>query len=212
MSDDIFEEAEIDLDGLGPGKELEKRPKGMTSAELSRLPDKLTAEWVGRQLPKKDWQKNQSVLNPQLIVHMHKDIRKGLSQRAVCARSGISTQTWWMWERKAAEEVEPYATWYRCMLHGVALLEDELIDHVRTAAGMDWKAATWLLGKINRDEYADTKGAVTTNVRIEGDVGNKQTINSLDESEATKIANLMAKIGALPPATVVDAEVVEDED
>lgn len=207
MSDDLFGEAEIDLDGVGPGKELEARPPGMTSVELSLLPDKLTVEWISRQVPKKTWRANQTILNPHLIHKMHKDIRKGLSQRAVAARAGITHTTWYRWERQAAQEIEPYATWYRCMLHGVALLEDELIDHVRTAAGADWKAATWLLGKINREEYAETKGSTTTNVHIEGDVGAKQTVNSLDNDDAERIARIMGRIGALP---TVDVEIVEE--
>lgn len=213
MSNDFFEEAELELDPDMKGRELTPQPKGLTSAELATLPDNLSSASIERQLPRGVWRANRSILNPDLILHMHKLTKKGLSQRAVCARSGISEATWWTWERKAAAGEEPYTLWYACMIHAASLLEEDLIDNVKSAANVDWKAATWLLGRINREAYAETKGTQVNNFNVSGDVNGEQTtVNSMSDDDAQRIATLMGKIGALPSAEPVDAEVVEDDE
>jgi transcriptional regulator with XRE-family HTH domain len=214
MSDEgIFENVEIDFSTVETGHELEKKAVAPAKRDAIAIPDKITKEWIDAQVPRKIWSNKKDAINPYLILTMHKLVRKGLSKKAVCARVGLNVNTWTKWEKAAAQDIEPYATWYKVMLHASGDLEAELLSNVRNAAIDDWKAATWLLGKINREEYAENKGGGgITNINVEGDaVEKKQTVNAITEDSAQKIANIMGKIGALPPGPVVDAEVVEDE-
>lgn len=215
MSDEgLFEEAEIDLTNAGPGSEVVPAPVGPTAVQASMIPDKLTLDWVNAQVPAKVWKKN-GYLNPHLVVEMHKMARKGMTPSVIAARCGVHMNTWTKWARKAAAGEEPYATWYRCMLVGSADIQEEQIANIRAAATSDWKAAAWLLGKLNRDDFGDGKtGQNVTNVHVEGDAVEKKetkTVSTIDEDAAQRIATIMGKIGAIPSNNVVDAEVVEDE-
>lgn len=205
-----FIKAEVELSEVTVGKKKSASvpvPSKAKSVEL--IPDKITSTWVAAQATADEWRKSK-LLNPEMVMHMHKLARQGLSKGAVCGRMGISSGNWNRWTVQAMNGDEPYMTWYRCMMHATGDLEAELITDVRKAAASDWKAATWLLGKINREEYSDKSNGITNNIHVDGDAVDKKTVNSMTEADAAKIASLMDQIGALRPA--MEAEVVEEDE
>jgi hypothetical protein len=211
----FWNESEIDLDSA-TGKEVEKLPKpSFSEVEEFSIPDKLTMTWIKNQLPASVWKKAASKggrCNPNMIASMAKHATKTPSKRAIMARMGMSERTWYLWENKAALGEQPYALWYQCMMHSFASIEDELLDNIRGHAMSDWKAATWLLSRMNKEEFAENKGnSGTTNVTIEGDSGTKVTINTLTQDDANAIGKIFTQIGAFDP-NVIDGEVVEDDE
>jgi hypothetical protein len=188
-----------------PGNALEPQPREFTEAELYKTPAHLTAAWIERQLPKSVWKANKSKLNPHLIYSMCEDARKGLSKRAIMARIGMQPTTWDSWQRKAFEGSSVYEVWYMCIMHSISSVEAKLVDNVMDAADNDWRAAKWLLERINKDEYSDAPSSIAVTVNTE-----KPSINSISDENALAIANILQELGVVQET--VDAEVVEDDE
>lgn len=209
MSDDFWT-SEVEIDDLQPGKAVERTPKDLEPHQEYRLPNKITANWAEAQLTKKEWaqiKRTQSSLklNPAMIESMCRDAAKGLSKRSIMARHGMSVTTWYAWERKAAEEIQPYALWYNCMMYTVSTVEEELLDNIRLAGMADWKASKWLLETMNRDEYGPTpKGDVIHT----GDTNVELSVNHVSNDMATAVANILKQI--MPEDDYIEGEVVED--
>lgn len=214
MSDEWWAaETEVEVQ---PGKKPVRKPAELDEVDKYRMPKTINAKWVEAQLSKTQWsqiKRTQSgtALNPHLIESMCKDAQKGLSKRSIMARSGYSVQTFYAWERKAAEGIEPYALWYKCLLLSISNVEEDLIKNIRLASMEDWKAAKWLLEMQNKDEYGATPTTQITN--IAGDVKAENSVNYMTEDDALQVAKLLQSFGAVPQIdNVVEGEVVEDED
>lgn len=212
MSDDFWDnETDVDAEAGPPARRL---PAPIEDVDKYRLPKRITAGWVQARLTKGEWaqikrtQKNLT-LNPFVIESMCLDAGKGLSKRSIMARHGLSVATWSRWERLAAEEVQPYALWYSCIMYTISNVEEDLIQDIRLAGQTDWKASKWLLEQLNKDEYGPTpKGTV---VNIGGDPAAELSVNHVSDTQAMEIAKIMKAIGALENNDVIEGEVVEDD-
>lgn len=203
MSDEYWSESNFEAE---PGRPLPAVPNEFSEVELYRVPDRLSAGWIEKQLPKSVWRENRSALNPHMILSMTEDARKGLSKRAIMARAGLSVNTWAKWEKRATEGDLVFALWYKCMIHSISSVESKLIGNVMDAADEDWKAAKWLLERLNKEEYADTQAGLTVNIDKSD---NKTTINTITDDSAQAVARLLQELGVANSSTI-DAEVVED--
>ncbi len=213
-TDDEFDEPiEIDDAMLRPGKDLQPAPSPVTPYQqwsAEPMPTNLSPKWVEGQLHKAVWKENRSKINPQSVVFMAKLRSQGLSKKGVMARLGMSSHTWGSWMQKAKEGEQPYLLWSQCMSHAEADVEEEMLDNVRNAAQTDWKAATWVLSKMQPEDYNEKTGGTTINVH--GDINTQQnTVNSLSNDEVAGILDVWKEIGVLDKAEAVEAEVVEDE-
>lgn len=215
MSDEWWEtESQVDAE---PGPPAVREPRELSEVDKYRAPERITAKWVEAQLSKRDWLEIKRSLknlriNPYIIESMARDASKGLSKRSIMARHGMSVATWGAWERKAGEDIQPYALWYQCMMLAISSVEEDLIENIKLAGGTDWKASKWLLEQLNKEEYSPTpKNQV---VNITGDVTNEQTsINYMSHDDSLQVAKLLKSIGAIPEIdNVVEGEVVEDDD
>jgi hypothetical protein len=217
-TEDIFDDDSIEVEltdvAKTTGRELIRRRTHLTADEALEIPEKITIPWVRSQLDKSVWAYKKA-MTPATIVRMHADVKKGLPRTAVCARAGISPYTWAYWVGEANQGIEPYATWHRLMLHAAGDLQAELIDNIRDAADEgDWKAASWLLSKVNKEDFGNSSSSSgTTNINVSGDVNTTRAddMHSLTDENAARLARIMGKIGALGPAPVTDAEVVDDD-
>lgn len=206
MSNGWWDESEVEAT---PSKgNLPAVPEEFSEAELYRVPERLTAGWIERQIPKSVWKESRSKLNPHLILSMAEDAGKGISKRAIMARAGYSVNTWHAWVKRAAAGEPVYELWYKCILFAASSKEAELIEKVDGAATSDWRAAKWLLEQINKEEYAEATGNLTVNVDNSKD---KTTINSISDNNAVSVAKILQELG-VAGGDVVDGEVVEDED
>lgn len=210
---EFWGDAEVNLDAVQDraSKEVEPRAKELSDLEAAGMPNELTIGWVDRQLPTAVWRENKTALNPAMIVLMCKYARKGMSKRAIMARIGMHVNSWTVWERQAAQGNQPYALWYQCVMHSASGIEEELLDRVRRHAIEDWKAASWLLNKLNPDEFSENKNPTTTvNINNDG-IEAKVQVNRLDDNTTKKIAELyMAHVQPEPAA--IEGEVVEETD
>lgn len=203
-----------------------KTPKPSKQVEKGTPPDfphKITAEWVREQLPKKVWdtvKRNGGQCSPETIHCMADIARRTPSKRSISIRAGLHPKTWQRWEALAEQGEQPYLLWYQCMALSLSELEEEMLDNIRGAAVSDWKAATWMLSKINKEEFAEQKGggdSSSTSIEIKNDKNSaKVTINTLTREDTEKIGAIFQQIGAFQPqelesGEVVDGEVVEEE-
>lgn len=193
--------------------EVEKLPPQFE--ESAQIPEKITATWVRAQLPKSTWDRHKSnKCTPSVIAEMAKVASKTPSKRGMMARFGFHVQTYYLWERKAAQGEQPYALWHQCVMHGFSQLEEELLDNVRGHAVADWKAAAWYLARLNREEYGEKQA--TTQISVQGESGSKVTINRITDDDALAIARIMDEIGALPSGqasgNVIEGEVVQEDE
>lgn len=193
-----------EIEGVSPGKKLPVPAQEFSEAELYRVPDRLSAGWIEKQLPRSVWKDNRSKLNPHVIASMCDDARKGLSKRAIMARAGFGLQTWNQWEHKAADDSPVYALWYMCMIHSISSVEEELIGTIRDATENDWKAAKWLLERINKEEYSDAPAGVNIHLNK---TENQTTINTITDEDSLAIAAILKEIGAVPDAEIIEGEV-----
>lgn len=199
-----------------PEKAVEKRPEPAVSPVF---PDKLTVSWIRDQLPEAVWAKatkGNGLCSPEMIKVMADFARKTPSKRAISVRAGTSPHTWNEWEARAARGEQPYLLWYQCIAVSLSELEEELIDNIRGASMSDWKAATWLLGRVNKDEFGDVKptapAQASTTVEVKADKSTKVTINSLTREDTDRIADIMSQIGAFnPPAELEEGEIVDGD-
>jgi hypothetical protein len=218
MSDMNFDfwktdQTEVDLEGA-KSAEVEKFPPQFSEDESLELPDKFTSSWVRSQLAESVWKKvpQQAKISPALIAEMANAAAKTPSKRGLMARFGMGPKSFYIWEAKAAQGIEPYALWHRCVMHGFSKLEEELLDNVRGHAISDWKAAAWYLARLNREEFGEKQA--TTQISVQGEGGSKVTVNRITEDDAMAIARIMGEIGALPSGTsdnVIEGEVVEGD-
>lgn len=178
------------------------------------MPPNITQEWVRSQVDLTQWPAG-SALNPALIVELCKYARKGLSKRGMMARVGLAVNTWYAWEAKAREGLEPYATCMRAVSYSASQVEEELLDKVKMGADTDWKAAKWLLEMGNREEYGSgDKGGTQVTIN-NGDVtNNTASVNYVTQDDALEIATLLEGIGALKKSNhpVLEGEVLDDDD
>jgi len=169
------------------------------------MPDRITAEWVRKQLPASVWRDHKQALKPAEISAMARDAKKGISKRAILGKAGYHVSSWDRWTRLAAEQNHPvYTLWYKVMIASISSVEEELMDSIRAEAMGDWRAAKWLLEQLNKDEYTESK---TTNININRE--EKVSINTITDSDAIEMARILQEIGAVPD--IEDAEVVEDD-
>jgi hypothetical protein len=215
MSDEWWA-AEIDVtDEAGPP--AVRKPRELDEVDKYRMPTVVTAKWAQAQLSKAEWAQIKRTqgslkLNPYMIESMCKDARKGLPKRAIMARAGYHVNTWHVWERKAADGIQPYTLWYQCMMLSISSVEEELLDDIRMQTQGDWKAAKWLLEQLNKDEYGPTPSTQITNITA-NEVNAEKSVNYMTEDDALQVARLLQSIGAVPQIdNVVEGEVVEDED
>lgn len=198
-----------------PGPPAVRMPRELDEVDKYRVPDTVTAKWAEAQLSRKEWseiKRTQGVnkLNPYLIESMCKDAKKGLSKRSVMARAGYGTATWNVWERKAAEGLQPYLLWYQCMMLSYSSVEEEELKKIRAAGHEDWKASKWILEQINKDEYSPTPKTTVTN--IHGDVTHESSVNYMSEDDSVQVAKLLQAIGAIPSIeNVIEGEVIESD-
>lgn len=206
--------------GKKPGKDIQR-------AVIPVFPKKLSVEWIREQLPAEFWENlhHNCQCVPETIYIMSEYARRTPSKRAIAVRAGLHERIWSQWEERAQNGEQPYLLWYQCMAYALSELEEELLDNIRGAAMSDWKAATWMLGKINKAEFSDSRGGSntvdnrsgdnSTNIQIEGD---KLTVNSLSRDDAARISEIFQEIGAfskpeaLESGEVVDGEVVPDSE
>lgn len=215
MSDEWWA-AETEVEST-PGPPAVRKPRELDEVDKYRMPDRVTAKWVESQLTKAEWAEvkrtqGSNKINPHLIESMCRDAKKGLSKRSIMARAGMAVTTWNLWERKAAEGLQPYSLWYQCMMLAVSSVEEDLIDSIKLAGMGDWKASKWLLEQINKEEYSPAPKNQVINVA--GDVTSEQTsINYMSEDDSIQVAKLLQSIGAIPEIdNVVEGEIVENND
>ncbi len=221
MSDEWWDSSEVeDAPSRLPAKKV---PKEMSNVDRYRMPDTPTAPWIEAQLTKKEWaeiKRTQGVtkLNPHLIEGMCEDAKKGLSKRSIMARAGYSLSTWYTWEKKAAQGLQPYSLWYQCMMISVSSVEEDLLENIKMAGMADWKASKWLLEQLNKDEYAPVTQRSTT-VNVQGDLNatstdNSSSVNYMDDTKALEVARLLQQFGVVPTQidNVVEGEVVDEGD
>ena len=67
--------------------------------------------------------------------------------------AGIPKTTYDYWVHRDNRKKEPYATFYREMKRAKALRRSRLVDKIENAR--DWKAWSWLLGKLDPLQYGD---------------------------------------------------------
>jgi hypothetical protein len=210
------ENSEIELGEPASHTEVEKYAPQFDDDVSSELPAKFTKTWVEAQLPKSAWprvgKQRGAVSNctPRLISEMAEAAKKTTSKRGLMARFGLTSVTWGAWERRAIAGEQPYVLWHQCMMHSLSQVEEEMLENIRGHAVTDWKAAAWYLQRLNRDEYSDKQPSTQVTVQNEG--GGKVTINRITEDDAMAIAQIMGEIGALPEGSVVEGEVVSEED
>jgi len=194
------------------GAEVAKLPPQFPEDAI--LPDKITKAWVEAQLPQSVWKKHKNNrCTPTIIAEMARVAGKTPSKRGLMARFGLTHQTYYVWERKAAQGEQPYALWHQCVMHGFSQIEDELLDNIRGHAVVDWKAAAWYLARLNREEFGEKQA--TTQISVQGEGGSKVTINRITDDDAMAIAKIMDQIGALPAAPsndVIEGEVVSESE
>lgn len=209
MADDWWGESEMDI---SESREVAIPPDEFSETEKYRVPDRLSAGWIERQLPKSTWKglgKN-SRINQHVIFIMCEAARKGLSKRAIMAQVGLSGATWTSWESRAKDGDPVYLLWYQCMMHSISQVEGNLIESIQDASQKDWRAAKWLLERINAEEYSDGPGGgLTVNVNNNE---TKTTINTITDNDSLEIANLLHGLGIISGDNVLEGEVVEDED
>lgn len=200
-----------------PGPPARRVPRELDEVDKYRMPETVTATWVQAQLSRQEWAEikrtqTSNRLNPHLIESMCRDAKKGLSKRSVMARHGYTTQTWGVWERKAAEGQQPYLLWYQCIMLSYSSVEEQELEKIRAAGHEDWKASKWILEQINKDEYGAT--TQTTNItNIHGDVTNEQSVNYMSEDDAQDVAKLLQAIGVIPSSPqTIEGEVVNEGD
>ncbi len=204
----------IDVEATA-GPPAVRKPRELDEVDKYRMPETVTASWVGAQLSRAEWAQlkrtqGSNRLNPHLIESMCRDAKKGLSKRSIMARHGYSTQTWGVWERKAAEGQQPYTLWYQCVMLSYSSVEEEELEKIRAAGHEDWKAAKWILETLNRDEYGATPATQITN--IHGDVSNESSVNYMSEDDSVQVAQLLQAIGALKPSEkIIEGEVLDDQ-
>ncbi len=220
MSDEWWDSSEVeDEPSRLPAKKV---PKEMSNVDRYRMPETPTARWIEAQLTKKEWAEIKRTpgpgkLNPHLIEGMCEDAKKGLSRRSIMARAGYSLSTWYAWERKAAEGLQPYSLWYQCMMISVSSVEEDLLENIKMAGMADWKASKWLLEQINKDEYAPATQRGTT-VNVQGDlhatsVTTEENPNFMSDEKALEVAKLLQRFGVVPAIdNVVEGEVVDEGD
>lgn len=214
MSEDNWWDTTAELDAK-PGLPVKRQPRELDEIDEHRMPSRLSASWIEGQLPDKFWTDFKKVggkLTAPMIAAMCDDARRGLSRRAIMARAGFHVRTWWAWEKKAADEMQPYVLWYQCLIHSISQVEEELVDNIRMQSTGDWKAAKWLLEQLNRDEYSPTPSAQILNIHGDVKQDNTQSVNYMDQNSAVQVAQLLKQIGALPAGEeeTVDAEVVDE--
>lgn len=199
-----------------PGPPAVRKPRELDEVDKYRMPAVITSKWVEAQLSRKEWSdikrtQGSNRLNPHLIESMCRDAKKGLSKRSIMARHGYNTQTWNVWERKAAEGLQPYAIWHQCMMLAYSSVEEQEMDKIRAAGHEDWKASKWILEQINKEEYTAAPQTQITN--IHGDVTQESSVNYMTEDDTMKVAHLLQSIGAIPRQVenVVEGEVVDED-
>lgn len=214
------------LDNSWPKKTIVEHAPGrwMVLADHDKqleFPPNLNMTWISDQLTGSQWKIIHSEgikMNPQLILSMYRDAKKGLSKRAILARHGYPPAKWSEWQRRADDGQEPYYLWSQCMFYAASQVEEDVLKNVRLQATGDFKAAKWLLEHINRDEYGPTPKEQTVN--IHGDVNASQTttnhaetsVNYMSDDKALEIARLLKTFNVVPELEApVEAEVVEDE-
>lgn len=216
---DVFDES------FRPKKSIvEQDGKWVVLADKHReleFPRVVTPAWVEDQLSGSQWRiiKGNGIrLNAQLISSMSKDASKGLSKRAILARHGFTPDRWSEWARKALQGYEPYYLWSQCMQYSAAQVEQDVMQDIRLQAKGDFKAAKWIMERINPDEYGPAPKEQTVN--IHGDVNNTQnnttqnetSVNYMSDEHALEVARLLKNFGVLPELDAVqEAEVVEDD-
>lgn len=215
MSDEFDEPIDITEDMLEPGKQLKPAPKPVTPYQAYHsepMPARLSPEWVEGQLPKELWKANRSAINPRTVVFMVDLRAQGLSKKGVMARMGLAPNTWHAWMKKAQAGEQPYLLWSQCIGTAEADMEEEMMDNVRNAAQSDWKAAKWVLERMQPEEYSDKAGGGGISIHGDVNVNNKQTtVNSLSLDEVAEIMGVFGEIDITGSALTVEAEVVEDE-
>lgn len=208
------DESEIQVEeSAKTGKEVEKKlpPQFPDDAQI---PDTITKTWVEAQLPKSVWaeaRRGGGKCTPSVIAEMAKVASKTPSKRGLMARFGLTVRTYYLWEQKAAQGMQPYALWHQCVMHGFSQIEEELLDNIRGHAVSDWKAAAWYLARLNREEFGEKQP--TTEISVSSDGASKVTINRITDDDALAIARIMNEIGALPSSesNVIEGEVVRED-
>lgn len=213
-NDDFDEPIELTEDMLSPGTELAPAPP---APDIYRqwsdpMPSRLSPNWVEGQLQKAVWKDTRSAINPQSICFMAGLRAQAMSIKGVMARMGLSPGAWHSWMKRAREGEQPYLLWSQCMGHAQADMEEELLDNVRNAATTDWKASSWLLGKMQPDDYSDKIGTTNNTINVHGDVNTQQTtVNSISNEELQDVMGIMNEINVLKRLEPVDAEIVEED-
>jgi len=100
-----------------------------------------------------------SKLTPELITDLAGAIRDGLYLDQACHAVGISTSTYYYWQKDAAnEDGNPLAAdLVEEVDRARAEVERELVTVVREAASKDWKAAVWFLQHAFPDRWQGEK-------------------------------------------------------
>jgi len=90
-------------------------------------------------------------------------LRAGNYRKTACQVAGISYATFNNWMKKGGDGEdgeridfdEPYRSFVDDVHTAEAEGEVELLGLIRSAAQADWKAATWILSKKNKEHWAD---------------------------------------------------------
>jgi hypothetical protein len=80
-------------------------------------------------------------------------LKLGLSIRAACDSAGINQSSYFEW-RSRADEGPPYSEFSEETTRARRAGRMSLVKTVRTAAQSDWRAATWMLERMDPDNFS----------------------------------------------------------
>jgi hypothetical protein len=105
-------------------------------------------------------------LTPEAQQTLVRAIGLGATLTAACQAAGISLQTLYNWEDKAAERKQPYLALFEALQKAEGERQMRWLARIEKAASEGaWQASAWKLERIYSDQYAlKSKVEVTVNV------------------------------------------------
>ena len=84
-------------------------------------------------------------------------LRKGHFVTNACKMAGIDGDTYYIWLKRGRQGEEPYATFAKEATAARSVVIDKMIDVIQTCAVQgDWRAASWYLEKVDRQNYGQS--------------------------------------------------------
>jgi hypothetical protein len=103
-------------------------------------------------------------LTPEIQKRICAGVSRGEPFALACEAAGISRRTGYLWKKLGKEEDAPEVLrqFFQSCARARAKGERKLVKEIRAAAPEDWRAAAWLLQKLNPSRYTDRQRAEHT--------------------------------------------------